>query len=118
MSKYTSFHFSPLNNRSMLMPRVPKGTKVTPNLKLTPPDESISIDPANPYMQPNTGLFTREADMGPHKRPYAIYVPHDMLSKGPAALIFPDSGGEGGGVLVVRSLDGAGREVSCGAHCT
>ena len=24
MEKYQSFHFSPLNNRSMLMPRIPK----------------------------------------------------------------------------------------------
>ena len=27
MEKYQSFHFSPLNNRSMLMPRIPKGTE-------------------------------------------------------------------------------------------
>jgi len=92
VAKYTSFHFSPLNNRSMLMPRVPKGTKHTPSRKFTPPDEIIPIDPANPYAQPNTGLFLREADMGTYRRPYAIYVPRDMPSKGPATLIFPDSG--------------------------
>ena len=94
MGKYTSFHFSPLNNRSMLMPRVPKGTKVVPDFKRRPVDETIPIDAANPYAQPNTGLFRKEADMGTHKRAYAVYVPHDMRSKGPAALIFPDSGVE------------------------
>ncbi|MCU0521600.1 MAG: alpha/beta hydrolase-fold protein [Anaerolineae bacterium] len=93
MAKYTSFHFSPLNNRSMLMPRIPKGTKYAPaRMMRTPPSEIVPIDPAHPYAQPNTGLFLREADMGTHRRAYAIYVAHDMPSKGPAALIFPDSG--------------------------
>lgn len=92
MAKYTSFHFSPLNNRSMLMPRIPKGTKPVPGFRPPAAVETVPIDPAHPYAQPNTGLLAREADMGTHTRAYAIYVPHALPSKAPAALIFPDSG--------------------------
>ena len=30
MKKYESYHFSPMNNRSILMPRIPKGAPYVP----------------------------------------------------------------------------------------
>ena len=43
MEKYQSFHFSPLNNRSMLMPRIPKGTEYhVGSSRLVNPFEPIS----------------------------------------------------------------------------
>ena len=46
MAKYASFHFSPLNNRSMLMPRIPKGTKPVPGFRPPAAVETVPIDPA------------------------------------------------------------------------
>ncbi|MDO4192189.1 MAG: PHB depolymerase family esterase [Erysipelotrichaceae bacterium] len=93
MSKYTSFHFSPLNNRSMLMPRVPKGTKPEPrrhsNVRYEKVDPSLITDP---YAQFNTGLTKKTIEVNGVLRSYGIYVPQDMRSKGACALIVPDNG--------------------------
>ena len=45
MEKYQSFHFSPLNNRSMLMPRIPKGTEYhVDSSRLVNPFEPIPVE--------------------------------------------------------------------------
>ena len=95
MEKYTSYHFSPLNNRSMLMPRIPKGEKyicgprVSVSYPLLPEDR---IDHVHPYYQVNKGVAMRSVELDGQERNYAVYVPKRLLSKGAAAIIFPDSG--------------------------
>lgn len=95
MGKYKSWHFSPLNNRSMLMPRIPKGEEYRPGNRLR-----LSFDPVpeeegrkeHPYFQPNTGFFRKEICLAGEKRGYAVYVPEGMMSKGAAVVLFPESG--------------------------
>lgn len=97
MEKYQSYHFSPLNNRSMLMPRIPRGEKYVPDRNHSHrtffepvPDEKL--DPKNPYFQINTGITEKKIDLNGEERGYALYVAQGMITKGAAAVIFPDSG--------------------------
>lgn len=97
MEKYNSWHFSPLNNRSMLMPRIPRGEKYVPDRDhahrtFFDPVPGERIDPVHPYFQLNTGLTKKKAVLEDGERNYAVYVPEGMTSKGAAALIFPESG--------------------------
>lgn len=97
MEKYKSWHFSPLNNRSILMPRIPRGETYVPNKMhasrtLFEPVPEEKIDHENPYYQLNTGITEKEIELPSGKKKYSIYVPQGMTSKGAALLVFPDSG--------------------------
>ncbi len=97
--KYQSFHFSPLNNRSMLMPRIPKGetfvpkTPVAPGSRVKyPPIPQEQINKENPYFQTNLGFWAKETEVDGVVRKYGLYVPGGMMSKGAALVVFPESG--------------------------
>ena len=94
MEKYKSFHFSPMNNRSMLMPRLPRGQKPTPMTRASFSADQINckVNEDNVYFQPNVGLHTKSTEVDGRVRDYAVYVPNGIRSKGAAALIFPESG--------------------------
>ena len=99
MSKYNGWHFSPLNNRGMLMPRIPKNEEfkqgprgIRPSY---PPVDKERIDPEHPYFQVNTGLTEKTIEINGEERRYAIYVPQGMITKGMAAVVFPESGVSG-----------------------
>ncbi len=94
MEQYSSFHFSPMNNRSMLMPRLPKGQKPGPRVRtpLDPKDFSDKLNPDNVYFQSNLGLYPKTVDVGGEHRDYAVYVPNGMRSKGAAVLLFGENG--------------------------
>lgn len=95
MKKYTSFHFSPLNNRSMLMPRIPKGEKYHRENRLKLSFSPISEDQLNkkdPYFQQNTGFYSKVISVSGEKRAYGMYVPEGMMSKGACIVLFLDSG--------------------------
>lgn len=103
MEKYNSYHFSPLNNRSMLMPRIPKGEEYNPGNRLKIAYEPVPeecLEGKNPYFQMNQGLYEKEVLVGEEKRAYALYVPDGMSSKGAAVVLFPESG-----VKAVRFLE-------------
>lgn len=97
MEKYKSWHFNPLNNRSILMPRIPRGEPYVPDrshanrIPFEPVPEE-TLDPEHPYFQINTGLFPKTVELQEGMKNYAVYVPEGMNSKGAAVLIFPDSG--------------------------
>ncbi len=55
MEKYQSFHFSPLNNRSMLMPRIPKGTEYHV-------DSSRLVNPFEPIPEEVLTAFTKATE--------------------------------------------------------
>ena len=67
MEKYQSFHFSPLNNRSMLMPRIPKGTEYhVDSSRLVNPFEPIPEEVLKgraPYSLLNSGFFKKEIEL-------------------------------------------------------
>lgn len=97
MAKYESIHFAPQNNRSILMPRIPKeeafrrsleGHKVRPKY---PPVSEEKLN-SNPYYQCNLGLFLKELPIGDLTRHYGIYVPDGMMSKGTGVVLFLPSG--------------------------
>lgn len=96
MEKYKSFHFSPRNNRSMLMPEIPKGEPYEPVPgRLVNSFEPIAeerLQGKNPYYQINTGFYRKETEVSGKKRPYGLYVPEGMFSKGAAAVIFAPGG--------------------------
>ncbi len=95
MAKYESFHFSPLNNRSMLMPKIRRGEHFvrSPRMRIAfEPVPAERLIPEYPYAQINVGLTKKTIDINGTERHYAIYVPMDMRSKGFGALILPDSG--------------------------
>lgn len=95
MEKYKSWHFSPRNNRSMLMPRIPKGEACHPGNRLRLSFEPVleeKLDKEHPYFQQNTGFYRKNMELEGKIREYAVYVPEGMTSKGAAAVIFPDSG--------------------------
>lgn len=97
MEKYKSFHFSPDNNRSMLMPRIPRGAAYTPpprhaGRELFEPVPDKLLDGKDPYFQLNTGLTAKKITINGRERNYGVYVPEQMTSKGAALLVFPDSG--------------------------
>ncbi len=96
MSKYQSWHFSPLNDRGMLMPRIPKNEKFVHMARRDrtpfPPIDESRIDPDHPYFQVNTGLTEKTIEINGEERHYGIYVPQGMITKGMAAVIFPDNG--------------------------
>lgn len=97
MEKYQSFHFSPFNNRSILMPRIPRGEKfeyrkTNPHRELFPAIPETELAGKNPYFQRNTGLTKKSIQAGGRKREYAVYVPDGMTSKGAAVFLFPDNG--------------------------
>ena len=96
MEKYQSFHFSPLNNRSMLMPRIPKGTEYhVDSSRLVNPFEPIPEEVLKgraPYSLLNSGFFKKEIELEGVKRPYGLYAPQNLWSKGACAVIFAESG--------------------------
>ena len=95
MGQYQSYHFSPLNNRSILMPRIPKGQEYKPEKRLEnafAPINEEALAGKNPYFQINTGCFLKEFAVGEETRKYCLYVPEGLSSKAPAAVLFPDSG--------------------------
>ena len=96
MEKYQSFHFSPLNNRSMLMPRIPKGTEYhVDSSRLVNPFEPIPEEVLKgraPYSLLNSGFFKKEIELEGAKRPYGLYAPQNLWSKGACAVIFAESG--------------------------
>lgn len=108
MKKYQSYHFSPLNNRSMLMPRTPRGEAYVPDRSRAhrtffEPVDDERIDPQHPYFQINTGITEKTILVNGEERGYAIYVPHGMITKGTAAVLFPESG-----VRAAAFLDSSG----------
>ena len=96
MEKYQSFHFSPLNNRSMLMPRIPKGTEYhVDSSRLVNPFEPIPeevLKGRDPYSLLNSGFFKKEIELEGAKRPYGLYAPQNLWSKGACVVIFAESG--------------------------
>ena len=84
MEKYQSFHFSPLNNRSMLMPRIPKGTEYhVDSSRLVNPFEPIPeevLKGRDPYSLLNSGFFKKEIELEGAKRPYGLYAPQNLCS--------------------------------------
>ena len=65
MKKYNSFHFSPENNRSMLMPRLPKQEAFAKALASHQKRDKFPVIPEeklnrNPYFQCNLGLHLKE----------------------------------------------------------
>lgn len=95
MKKYESHHFSPSNNRSILMPETSKketrvSDKKIENAFQPVPEEQVRKD--KPYFQPNVGYHEKEIDIAGKGRHYAMYVPDGILSKAAAVVIFPDSG--------------------------
>ena len=101
MKKYESYHFSPMNNRSILMPRIPKGAPYVPASRSLagrypfPPVEEERLDPGRPYVQINTGLHKKKVQMEAGIRLYSVYVPDGMHSKGAAMLVFAPGGMDG-----------------------
>lgn len=96
MGKYQSYHFSPDNNRSILMPRIPRGGEYTPperssHRKLFLPVPETRIGREDPYCQINTGLTRKTILVNGTERKYGVYVPEGIHSKGDAFLLFPDS---------------------------
>ena len=79
------------------MPRIPKNEPFRhaprggPRKTFEPIDE-CRIDPEHPYFQANTGLTEKTVEIGGKERHYGIYVPHGMITKGMAAVVFPESG--------------------------
>lgn len=95
LEKFASFHFSPLNNRSMLMPRIPKGEKYQRKDRLKNAFAPFSEDQLRkdqPYFQPNLGFFPKEINIDGKVRRYGVYVPDGMFSKGATVVIFLESG--------------------------
>ena len=112
MEKYQSFHFSPLNNRSMLMPRIPKGTEYhVDSSRLVNPFEPIPeevLKGRDPYSLLNSGFFKKEIELEGAKRPYGLYAPQNLWSKGACVVIFAESGVTAGefitGIIVNKWL--------------
>ena len=80
MGKYESFHFSPENNRSILMPRAPRGTEYHPpkrnrHRELFPPIPEDKLNHSSPYYQCNLGITEKTIVINGQERKYAIYVP-------------------------------------------
>ena len=96
MENYKSFHFSPRNNRSMLMPIHEKGREYVPAMRTArptfPPIPEEQFDPASPYFQTNVGLWKKTVEVNGRERHYGVYVPRGMHSKGEAVLVFPQGG--------------------------
>ena len=91
LGQYQSYHFSPLNNRSILMPRIPKGQEYKPEKRLEnafAPINEEALAGKNPYFQINTGCFLKEFAVGEETRKYCLYVPEGLSSKAPAAVLF------------------------------
>ena len=87
MTKYNSFHFSPENNRSILMPRLPKQeafAKALKNHMVRPKYPPIPEEKLNkyPYFQCNLGLHLKQLSVGGELRHYGVYVPDGMIGKG------------------------------------
>ena len=97
MGKYESFHFSPENNRSILMPRAPRGTEYHPpkrnrHRELFPPIPEDKLNHSSPYYQCNLGITEKTIVINGQERKYAIYVPDGMISKGAGIFVFPENG--------------------------
>ena len=97
MKKYNSFHFSPENNRSMLMPRLPKQEAFAKALASHQKRDKFPVIPEeklnrNPYFQCNLGLHLKEQALEKETRHYGIYVPNGMSSKGAGLVLFLPSG--------------------------
>ena len=97
MGKYESFHFSPENNRSILMPRASRGTEYHPpkrnrHRELFPPIPEDKLNHSSPYYQCNLGITEKMIVINGQERKYAIYVPDGMISKGAGIFVFPENG--------------------------
>lgn len=95
--KYSSKHFSPEINRSLLMPKLPKQEAFAKALEShktrakypAVPDSRLNSDV---YTQCNLGLHLKKLDIAGHSRNYGVYVPNGMHSKGAGLVIFLPSG--------------------------
>lgn len=97
MTKYNSFHFSPENNRSILMPRLPKQeafAKALKNHMVRPKYPLIPVEKLNkyPYFQCNLGLHLKQLSVGGELRHYGVYVPDGMIGKGLGLVLFLPAG--------------------------
>ncbi len=97
MPDYSSFHFSPDNDRTILMPIHDKRKKhdrepVSFRGMGRRPFTREGVDPQNPYAPVNLGFFPVETEIGGAKKRYGVYVPKTMTSKGFAILFFLPSG--------------------------
>jgi len=97
MTKYNSFHFSPENNRSILMPRLPKQeafAKALKNHMVRPKYPPIPEEKLNkyPYFQCNLGLHLKQLSVGGELRHYGVYVPDGMIGKGLGLVLFLPAG--------------------------
>ena len=86
MADYSSSHFQAIN-RSLLIPEDIEATRSATEAGSMYEDFESELNPVDPYFQPHTGLFLRN-----NGRPYSVYVPHGIQSKGPAVIVFPESG--------------------------
>ena len=97
MAKYTSFHFSPDNDRTILMPRHNKREPFVrtpfsmPNRKRAG-FVADAVDKANPYAPVNIGAFPQTLALSGKTYSYTVYVPEKMTSKGFGLLFFLPSG--------------------------
>lgn len=77
------------------MPRIPKGEPYKAGNRLVKKFEPIPeelLEGKDPYFQINTGFYPKTIEVKKETRPYGLYVPEAMRSKGDGAVIFPDSG--------------------------
>lgn len=103
MGKYESFHFSPENNRSILMPRAPRGTEYHPpkrnrHRELFPPIPEDKLNHSSPYYQCNLGITEKTIVINGQERKYAIYVPDGMNLKGSRDFCIPGKWDERGNI--------------------
>ena len=97
MPNFDSFHFSPDNDRTILMPVHDKKAKGQPRAAVfrgprRNPFTREGVDPENPYAPVNLGFFPVDTEIGGVSKRYAVYVPKTMTSKGFAMLFFLPSG--------------------------
>lgn len=88
------------------MPRIPKGEPYKAGnrfvKKFDPVPEEL-LEGKDPYFQINTGFYPKTIEIKEETRPYGLYVPEGMRSKGDGAVIFPDNG-----VTAEKFLDESG----------
>lgn len=92
MAKYDSFHFSPCNDRTILMPRhdkrIPLERPARPMRMGKRAFTQDGVNPDAPYAPVNLGIFHVDTQINGIPKHYAVYVPASMTSKGFALLLF------------------------------
>ena len=92
MEKYSSFHFSPHNDRTILMPqhdkRVPLEWPARPMNMRKRTFNQDGVNPNTPYAPASLGLYPVDTQINGVSKHYAVYVPASMTSKGFALLLF------------------------------